>query len=87
MSRFEKYIFCLKLIFQIPDCPSCGGILKPDVIFFGDNVPRPKVDQVFGYVDECDSILVAGSSLFVCYLRQLFIFRYLLLVLVAVHSH
>ena len=51
--------------------------MKPDVIFFGDNVPRPIVNQVFGYVDECDNILVAGSSLFVCYLHHYSI-RYLL---------
>ena len=49
----------------MPECPKCGGVLKPDVIFFGDNVPRDKVDQVFHMVDYCDSVLVAGSSLFV----------------------
>ncbi len=50
---------------QVPECAKCGGILKPDVVFFGDNVPRPKVNQVFDYVDKCDKILVAGSSLYV----------------------
>ena len=64
MSLKECLFF--PLIFpKVPECPSCGGILKPDVIFFGDNVPRPKVNKVFDHVDESDSILVAGSSLFV----------------------
>ncbi|XP_077996032.1 NAD-dependent protein lipoamidase sirtuin-4, mitochondrial-like [Glandiceps talaboti] len=51
--------------FQVPECIKCGGILKPDVVFFGDNVPRPIVNFVFKKVDECDAILVAGSSLYV----------------------
>ena len=33
-------------MFRVPSCPKCGGILKPFVVFFGDNVPRPRVDQV-----------------------------------------
>ena len=51
--------------FQVPPCPSCGGILKPDVVFFGDNVPSQLVDHVYGLVGSSDSILVAGSSLYV----------------------
>ena len=52
-------------MFQVPPCPNCGGTLKPDVIFFGDNVPGAVKDYVFQKVDQCDKILVAGSSLFV----------------------
>lgn len=53
-------------MFQVPSCPKCDtGILKPDVIFFGDNVAKPKVNFVYDKVDECDSLLVIGSSLFV----------------------
>ncbi|XP_002732103.1 NAD-dependent protein lipoamidase sirtuin-4, mitochondrial-like [Saccoglossus kowalevskii] len=51
--------------FQVPECTNCGGILKPDVVFFGDNVPRPIVHFVFKKLSECDSVLVIGSSLFV----------------------
>lgn len=50
--------------FQVPDCPKCGtGILKPAVVFFGDNVPKSRVEHVQREVSECDSLLVVGSSL------------------------
>lgn len=50
---------------RIPECPHCGGVLKPHVVFFGDSVPRDKVDAVFAMLDECDALLVVGSSLMV----------------------
>src|SRR5262245_17546620 len=31
--------------FRVPDCRECGGVLKPGVVFFGENVPRPRVDE------------------------------------------
>ncbi|XP_054274051.1 NAD-dependent protein deacylase Sirt4-like [Macrosteles quadrilineatus] len=49
--------------FKTPSCPKCGGILKPDIIFFGDNVPKNRVDEINNEVDKCDAILVLGSSL------------------------
>lgn len=49
--------------FQVPACSKCGGILKPDVTFFGDTVSREKVDFVHQRLAESDSILVAGSSM------------------------
>jgi len=49
--------------FQVPPCLACGGILKPDVVFFGDNVPRPRVEQAFAIADAADALLVVGSSL------------------------
>jgi NAD+-dependent protein deacetylase sirtuin 4 len=49
--------------FQVPACVSCGGTLKPDVVFFGDNVPRPTVDAAFAMLEEGDALLVVGSSL------------------------
>lgn len=39
--------------------------MKPDVVFFGDNVPKPKVDFIYDQVERADSMLVVGSSLFV----------------------
>ena len=51
--------------FVIPPCPSCGGTLKPDVVFFGANVPRERVDRAFAALDDADAILVVGSSLMV----------------------
>src|SRR5207249_3936188 len=33
--------------FAVPQCPDCGGVLKPDVVFFGDGVPRTRVDAAF----------------------------------------
>jgi NAD+-dependent protein deacetylase sirtuin 4 len=49
--------------FQVPACLQCGGILKPDVVFFGDNVPRPRVEQAFAMADAAEVLLVVGSSL------------------------
>ena len=51
--------------FRIPDCPACGGILKPDVVFFGDTVPKDRVRRGMAAVDAADSLLVVGSSLWV----------------------
>ncbi len=49
--------------FQVPDCEACGGVLKPDVVFFGDHVPAPRVDEAFGRLFDADVLLVVGSSL------------------------
>lgn len=51
--------------FKVPDCPACGGIMKPDVVFFGDNVPRARVDECFDSLDNSGALLVIGSSLMV----------------------
>jgi NAD-dependent SIR2 family protein deacetylase len=49
--------------FQIPSCPECGGVLKPTVVFFGDSVPRPRVERALMRLAEADGLLVVGSSL------------------------
>ncbi|KAM3825904.1 NAD-dependent protein lipoamidase sirtuin-4, mitochondrial [Vipera latastei] len=49
--------------FCVPSCSKCGGVLKPDVTFFGDNVCKEKVDLVYQRLEESDAVLVAGSSL------------------------
>lgn len=50
--------------FQLVTCTSCEtGVLKPDVVFFGENVPRPRVEQCYRLVDEARALLVLGSSL------------------------
>ncbi len=49
--------------FRYLDCPRCGGILKPDIVYFGDSVPKDRVQQAYALVDEADALLVAGSSL------------------------
>ena len=41
----------------------CGGMLKPDIVYFGETVPRERVDRAYAMVDEADALLVAGSSL------------------------
>ena len=48
---------------QIPDCTVCGGVLMPDVVFFGGTVPRPRVSTCMQAVDDADALLVVGSSL------------------------
>jgi NAD-dependent SIR2 family protein deacetylase len=49
--------------FSIVDCPSCGGMLKPDIVYFGENVPKERVLRAYSLVDDADALLVAGSSL------------------------
>ncbi len=51
--------------FVVPSCERCGGVLKPDVVFFGENVPRDRVDAAFRHLDEADAMLIVGSSLMV----------------------
>ena len=51
--------------FVVPDCPRCGGILKPDVVFFGEHVPRERVARAFESVTKADALLVVGTSLMV----------------------
>ncbi len=51
--------------FDIPPCPYCGGIVKPDVVFFGESVPRDRVDAAMNGVQQADAVLVVGSSLMV----------------------
>lgn len=49
--------------FDVPPCSACGGVLKPDVVFFGENVPRHVVEAAWGMFDEADALVVLGSSL------------------------
>jgi NAD-dependent SIR2 family protein deacetylase len=51
--------------FAVPPCPQCGGILKPDVVFFGENVPRDRVATAMQALEQADAVLVVGSSLMV----------------------
>lgn len=51
--------------FKVVDCPRCGGILKPDVVFFGDFVPKERVELARERLAESDGLLVIGSSLMV----------------------
>ena len=51
--------------FQVPACDACGGMLKPDVVFFGENVPRTRVDAAMARLAQADGMLVLGSSLMV----------------------
>ncbi|KRO69881.1 MAG: NAD-dependent deacetylase [OM182 bacterium BACL3 MAG-120619-bin3] len=50
---------------NVPACESCGGVLKPDVVFFGDSVPRTTVEEIFAAIDAAGALLVIGSSLMV----------------------
>jgi NAD-dependent SIR2 family protein deacetylase len=53
--------------FVVPGCQACGGVLKPDVVFFGENVPKARVERCYAAMDaldpETDALLVLGSSL------------------------
>ena len=49
--------------FAVVACTACGGVLKPDVVFFGESVPRDRVDRCVAMVDDARALLVVGSSL------------------------
>jgi NAD-dependent SIR2 family protein deacetylase len=49
--------------FQVVDCSSCQGVLKPDVVFFGENVPRARVEACYALVERASALVVLGSSL------------------------
>ena len=51
--------------FRVPACQACGGVLKPDVVFFGENVPRERVERAMCELGSARSLLVVGSSLMV----------------------
>jgi NAD-dependent SIR2 family protein deacetylase len=51
--------------FQVPACNACDGILKPDIVFFGEFIPREKFIEASALVQKADALLIAGSSLVV----------------------
>lgn len=51
--------------FNVPDCPACGGIVKPDVVFFGESVPSERVQDATAKLERSDALLVVGSSLMI----------------------
>ncbi|MBV9773991.1 MAG: NAD-dependent protein deacetylase [Gemmatimonadetes bacterium] len=60
--------------FRVPECQACGGVLKPDVVFFGENVPAETVERAWSLFASGDVLLVVGSSLTV-YSGRRFIYR------------
>ncbi len=51
--------------FSVPACSRCGGRIKPDVVMFGESVPKDRVEDAMAAVDRTDALLIAGSSLMV----------------------
>ncbi|MEP7244898.1 MAG: NAD-dependent protein deacetylase [Gammaproteobacteria bacterium] len=51
--------------FDVPPCATCGGLLKPDVVFFGESVPKERVQTAIKHLQQADAMLVVGSSLMV----------------------
>ncbi|GIV60040.1 MAG: NAD-dependent protein deacetylase [Rhodothermaceae bacterium] len=49
--------------FVVPGCAACGGVLRPDVVFFGESVPRERVEAAWQLFEEAEVLLVVGSSL------------------------
>jgi NAD-dependent SIR2 family protein deacetylase len=49
--------------FRLVGCACCGGPLKPDVVFFGESVPKPRVEHAYALVDRAEVLVVLGSSL------------------------
>ena len=53
------------LQFNVPNCPSCGGVVKPDVVFFGEPIPSERVNAATKKLEQSDALFVVGSSLMV----------------------
>jgi NAD-dependent SIR2 family protein deacetylase len=51
--------------FEVPSCSYCAGILKPDVVFFGESVPKERVETAMHHLQQADAMLIVGSSLMV----------------------
>lgn len=51
--------------FVVPECSVCGGVLKPDVVFFGEYVPVEKFTEATALLQSAEALLIAGSSLVV----------------------
>lgn len=49
--------------FDVPGCPVCAGLIKPDVVMFGENVPKNRVRDATAAIDRAQALLVVGSSL------------------------
>ena len=49
--------------FSVPACRTCGGVLKPNVVFFGENADPARVEAAWSLLDDADALLVVGSSL------------------------
>jgi NAD-dependent SIR2 family protein deacetylase len=49
--------------FVFIDCPACAGMLKPDIVYFGESVSKTVVDQAYSLIDGSEALLIAGSSL------------------------
>jgi len=60
----QKYDY---MNFKVPLCYNCEGIMKPDFVFFGDSVPSGTVSKVNTIINNCNALLVVGSSLQVWY--------------------
>ncbi|MCZ6889443.1 MAG: NAD-dependent protein deacetylase [Gammaproteobacteria bacterium] len=48
--------------FSIPSCPHCGGMMKPDVVFYGESVPKPRVVESYRALERSRGVLIVGSS-------------------------
>ena len=53
----------LEATFEVPPCRLCGGVLKPDVVFFGENVPKHRVLRAYELLEEADALVAVGTSL------------------------
>ena len=51
--------------FVVPNCPTCGGLLKPGVVFFGESVPRIRVDRASALLERASALLMVGTSVMV----------------------
>jgi len=64
-SKEYDFIKILKNSQNVPECTICGGLVKPNIVFFGEKLPEGELKKAFYLVNSCDLIIVMGSSLVV----------------------
>ena len=63
METSEKRVFEVARHGEVPKCSNCGGILKPNITFFGESLPMNALNEAIREAKEADAIIVLGSSL------------------------
>ncbi|MHA1232184.1 MAG: SIR2 family NAD-dependent protein deacylase [Candidatus Helarchaeota archaeon] len=72
--RFDIWVLAEKFFEKgeaVPSCDYCGGVLRPDVVMFGELLPEKAIRAAYEHADKCDLLIVVGSSLVVAPINTL----------------
>jgi NAD-dependent deacetylase len=63
--RMREVLERVKAGIEVPDCPECHGVLKPDAVFFGEALPQDTLQEAIRRSRDCDLLIIVGSTLLV----------------------